>query len=145
MKPHRRVFLAFSIVLGMALLLGAGGGLGSAVAADEPETFPCVAEAGLEKDIAPEASLEEFACFLKTWKGAETLHFKVRLKNVSDQPQRFRVNIFLGNGKGVGGLIPRKTKGGLVEPGASAEFAYPVKGMTDKPCSVFLRIMTMNP
>ena len=145
MKPHQRMFLASSMVLGMVLLLGAGGGPGSAFAADAPETFPCVAEGGLEQEIAPEVSLEEFVCFLDTWKGAETLHFKVRLKNVSDRPQRFRVNIFLDNGKAVGGLIPRKTKGGLVEPGASAEFAYPVKGMTDKPCSVFLRIMTMNP
>jgi hypothetical protein len=145
MKPYRRIFLASSMVLGMALLLWAGGGPGQAVAADEPETFPCVAESGLKQEIAPEASLEEFVCFLKSWKGAETLHFKVRLKNVSDQPQRFRVNIFLDNGKAVGGLIPRKTKGGLVEPGASAEFAYPVKGMTEKPCSLFLRIMTMNP
>ena len=73
------------------------------------------------------------------------LHFKVGVKNVSGQPQRFRVNIFLDNDKAIGGLIPRKTKKGLVKPGATASFVYPVKGMSDKANAVTLLIKKMSP
>jgi hypothetical protein len=66
------------------------------------------------------------------------------VKNVSAEPQRYRVNLFLDNGKAVGGLLPSKTKKGLVEPGQTASFTYPVKGMTEKPGSIFLRIGTMG-
>ena len=57
------------------------------------EVFPCVAEGKLDKTIADEASLEEFSCVFKKWEGADTLHFKVALKNVSSEPQRYKVNI----------------------------------------------------
>jgi hypothetical protein len=63
---------------------------------------------------------------------------------VSDTPQRYRVNIFLDNGKAVGGLLPRKTKKGLVKPGQTVSFVYPVKNMTRKPGSIDIRITTMG-
>ena len=76
--------------------------------------------------------------------GAETLHFKVAVKNVTDQPQRYKVNLFLDNGKAVGGLIPSTTKKGLVKPGETDSFVYPVKGMDHQAKSVMLRISTMS-
>ena len=100
------------------------------------EVFQCVADSNLEKNIAPEASLEEFTCVFKKFEGGNNLHFKVALKNISKQPQRYKVNIFLDNGKAVGGLIPRKTKDGLVQPGETASFVYPVTKMTQKPKAV---------
>ncbi|MBW2103245.1 MAG: hypothetical protein JRH05_11335 [Deltaproteobacteria bacterium] len=133
-----------------ALLLAAlacGGLLLGGCAAQKPkpgEPFSCVAPGKLEKQIVPEASLQEFSCFFKKWKGSETLHFKVAVKNVSTGPRRFRVNIFLDNGKAVGGLIPRKTKKGLVKPGQTASFIYPVKGMDEKPGAVTLIIRTIS-
>ena len=108
------------------------------------EVFPCVADGKLDKTIAAEASLEEFSCVFKKWEGADTLHFKVALKNVSSEPQRYKVNIFLDNGKAVGGLIPRKTKKGLVQPGATASFVYPVKNMTKEPKGITLNVRTMS-
>jgi hypothetical protein len=72
------------------------------------------------------------------------LHFNVAVKNVSDTPQRFRVNIFLDNGKAVGGLIPRKTKDGLVPPGETATFVYPVKDMDRGPKAVTVMVKTMS-
>jgi len=116
----------------------------SPVWAAEGEGSACVAPDQLEKTIAPEAELETFACLFKEWKGNETLHFKVVIKNVSDKAQRFRVNIFLDNGKAVGGLIPRKTKKGLIEPGKTGSFVYPVKGMQNTPKSLMLKISTMG-
>ena len=108
------------------------------------EVFPCAADSKIEKTIAPEAELADFSCVLKKWEGSDTLHFNVSLKNISDQPQRYRVNIFLDNGKAVGGLIPRTTKGGLVEPGQTASFVYPVGGMDCGPKSIVLMVKTMS-
>jgi len=117
---------------------------GQVLAGSDSETFACVPQANLDQTIAPQARLEDFSCSLKKWKGEKVLHFHVKIKNVSEKPQRFRVNIFLDNGKAVGGLIPRKTKKGLVKPGASAAFVYPVRGMTGKPQAVTLLIKTMG-
>lgn len=115
-----------------------------AMASQHGETFACIADDKLEKTVAPEAELEAFTCSYKKWEGSETLHFNVTVKNVSDKDQRYKVNIFLDNGKAVGGLIPRKTKEGLVKPGESASFTYPVKGMAEKPQAVILTIKTLS-
>ncbi len=132
--------LALAVAI-MGLVISIAG-----CAANKPkpgEEFACVPAGKLEKNIAPEAALEEFNCVFKKWKGSETLHFKVALRNVSQEPQRYRVNIFMDNGKAVGGLIPRKTKKGLVQPGQTASFVYPVKGMDTPPKAVTLIIRTM--
>ena len=105
----------------------------------------CVSPDNLEQDIVSAAQLEAFTCSFKRWEGVETLHMKVTIKNVSAQPQRFRVNIFLDNGKAVGGLIPRKLKSGLVKPGEAGSFVYPVKDMPQKPKEIFLIISTSQP
>jgi hypothetical protein len=105
--------------------------------------FACAQEGKISKEISPEAELEGFSCFFKRWDGAKALHFKVVVKNVSDKPQRFKVRIFLDNGKAVGGLLPRKTKKGLMKPGQTAAFTYPVK-VKDKPGSIELYITTMG-
>ncbi len=114
------------------------------VSANAGESFPCAKDSDINKMIAPEASLEDFSCFVKRWDSADTLHFKIAVKNVSSEDQRFKVNIFLENGKAVGGLLPRKTKKGLVKPGATAKFSYPVKGVTKVSGKIDLIIKTMS-
>ena len=105
------------------------------------ETFAC---GPVDEEICAEAELAALTCEFKTWEGADVLHFNVAVKNLSDQPQRFKVNLFLDNGKAVGGLLPRKTKKGLIAPGQTASFTYPVGGMTTAPESVALMIKTMG-
>ena len=107
-------------------------------------SFPCAGKGKLIRATSPEAKLAGFDCKFKKWKGQKVLHFNVKIKNVSDVPQRYKVNIFMDNDKAVGGLIPRKTKKGLVKPGATAGFSYPVKGMTTKPGAVTLLVKTMS-
>ena len=141
MKRFKHAARLLGIIAILACLVGAG------CAGPKPkpgEIFPCAADSKIEKNIAPEAELTDFSCMLKNWEGSDTLHFNVALKNVSDQPQRYRVNIFLDNGKAVGGLIPRKTKDGLVEPGQTASFVYPVSGMVSGPKSIMLMVKTMS-
>ncbi|MDA3789533.1 MAG: hypothetical protein PF503_13705 [Desulfobacula sp.] len=130
------------------LLIFAAGVLaltGCMTATPKPgEVFSCAKDSDLNKIIAPEAALENFSCVIKKWGGANTLHFYVAVKNISNEDQRFKVNIFLENGKAVGGLLPRKTKKGLIKPGAIAKFTYPVKGMIAAPGKIDLIIKTMS-
>lgn len=140
MKPSKWT-LSWCIVFLAVAALSFGGGVGATAGAAE-KCFPCTDVKNIEKHITPKAELEDFSCYMKKWKGAEALHFKISLKNVSDTPQRYRVQIFLDNGKAVGGLIPRKTKKGLIKPGKVVTFGYPVKGMTDKPETVLLKVST---
>ena len=137
MRHNKKAFSLLVLIAGAFVLVWAGG-------AQAAETFACVPEGKIEKDISAAAELTEFVCFLKRWESAETLHFKVSVKNVSSTDQRFRVNIFLDNGKAVGGLLPRTTKKGLVKPGQTASFAYPVKGMTQNSGALTLRITTIG-
>ena len=141
MKRFQHVVRILGIIAVLACLVCVG------CAGPKPkpgEVFPCAADSKIEKSIAPEAELADFSCVLKEWNGSDTLHFNVAVKNVSDQPQRYRVNIFLDNGKAVGGLIPRKTKKGLVQPGETASFVYPVKGMDRGPKSLTVMVKTMS-
>lgn len=118
---------------------------GCAKTAPEPgEIFSCTDDSCINKTVAPEAFLESFSCVLQKWKGADTLHFNVAIKNISQTDQRFKVNIFLENGKAVGGLLPRKTAKGLVKPGQTIRFSYPVKGMDSRPGNIDLIIKTMD-
>ena len=109
-----------------------------------PDVFECVPAEKLEKSIHHEAELVEFSCSFKEWKGSKTLHYKVAVKNTGDAEARYRVNIFMDNGKAVGGLMPRKTKKGLVKPGDTASFVYPVKNQTVSPKEVTLRVSTIG-
>jgi hypothetical protein len=99
----------------------------------------------LNLDIAPQAQLAGLTCSFKKFEGVDTLHMKVAVKNISNQPQRYRINIFLDNSKAMGGLIPRSLKDGLVQPGQTVSFEYPFLQMTDKPKEVFLRVTTSEP
>jgi hypothetical protein len=104
----------------------------------------CNKSADVTTTIAPEASLEDFSYVIKKWNGEDTLHFIVAVKNISNKDQRFKVNIFLPDGKAVGGLIPRKIKKGLIKPGQTAKFIYPVRGMDSAPGKIDLFIKTMH-
>jgi hypothetical protein len=109
-------------------------------AAAAGDSFACVAEDKLEKDIAPGAELAELSCTFDRYEGEEVLHVKVGVKNTGEKDQRFRVNLFFDNGKAVGGLLPRQTKKGLVKPGEVASFVYPVVAMKDKPAAMTLKV-----
>ncbi len=140
MKREKR-FGSFCVLFWVAVVLCLSSGAGVKAQAAE-ETVACAGQ--IDKEISPEAQLVSLDCFFKKWEGVNTLHFKVSLKNVSDKPQRYRVNIFMDNGKAVGGLIPRKTKKGLIKPDQTVSFVYPVKNMTEKAGIIDLRITTMG-
>ena len=143
MKPIKGVlcwWMGCLVVVGL-VLTGCSTGY---TPKNAPDVFACVAEDKLEKDIAPEAQLQELSCSFKKFEAMQTLHIKVAVKNVSSSDQRFRVNVFLDNDKAVGGLIPRKTKKGLVKPGDTQSFVYPVSQMPKQPKKIMLKIGTVS-
>ena len=144
MKQVKRaaVWLAvLTAAVGMALTGCAGKGL---TPKDAPPQFLCAVDNNVDIDIEGAVQLEDFSCSFKKYEGAEYLHFYVSLKNLSDKAQRYRVNIFLDEDRAVGGLIPRSTTKGLVEPGKTASFTYPVKGAVRQPREVILKIRPVD-
>ncbi len=146
MKKAKGVIWVTMAVLALAGLLLAAGcqSVPQKSAKASPEYFACAPKEKLTYSIAPEAEVTDFRCYIAKYKKVPSLYFLVTIKNVSKEPQRYRVNIFLDNGKAVGGLIPRKTKKGLVKPGATATYKYPVKGMGHKAGAVELIVKTMS-
>ena len=142
MKELRRASIGLTLILAFAglVLTGCSGAQTKA----DADPAACVAPGKLEQILSPEVELTELTCAFKKWEGTETLHFTVGVKNISAQPQRYKVNIFLDNGKGVGGLIPRTTKKGLVDPGKTESFVYPVPAMPAKPKAITLKISTLS-
>ncbi len=141
MRQHQHKFAWAWLVIIVGIMVLAGC---SAPKPKPGESFSCAKASDINQTIAPEASLEDFSCVLKPWEGEDTLHFKVAVKNISAEDQRFKVNIFLENGKAVGGLLPRTTKKGLMKPGEAMEFEYPVKGVNGYPGKIDLVIKTLS-
>ncbi|MBU1584875.1 MAG: hypothetical protein KKE44_19270 [Proteobacteria bacterium] len=135
----KRLWLLLIFTAGMLALAGC------MTATPKPgEVFSCAEDSNVNKTLAIEAALENFSCVIQRYEGADTLHFNVAVKNISNEDQRFKVNIFLENGKAVGGLLPVKTKNGLIKPGDTATFTYPVTGMNCAPGKIDLFIKTMQ-
>ena len=103
------------------------------------------AEAGsIDAQVAATAEVVGFDCSFKDYKGVKSLYFDVKLKNISSTDQRYRVNLFLDNGKAVGGLLPRKGKPPVIKPGEEAAFSYPLQGMAEKAGNVTLMVKTVS-
>jgi hypothetical protein len=129
------------VLLFMALIIAALG-LGGCAAVQKDWGLGCCQP--MVESIAPEAELVSLTCEQKKFDGVDSVWFHVAIKNISQSDQRFRINIFLDNGKGVGGLLPRKTKKGLVKPGAVAKFSYPAKGVAQIPAEMMVIIKTVS-
>ena len=133
--------LSMLILLGCTLAL-TGFTASNSMAASSG--LSCVEAGSIDAQVATEAEVVGLNCFFKDYKGVKSLHFEVKIKNVSSADQRYRVNLFLDNGKAVGGLLPRKGKPPVVKPGEEASFTYPFKAMADKAGDVTLLVKTVS-
>ncbi len=100
--------------------------------------------ADVEWDVAPSAKVEKFACYVGNFKGKKMLIYEITVKNVSNTPKRFRVNIINPTGKSVGGLIPRKGKPPVLKPGEAKSFKYPVPAYTEVPKKLIVSIRELK-
>ena len=140
MKLQRNLPMLILLACTLALTGCASGGLMGAT----PSDLSCAEAGSIDAQVAAEAEVVGFDCSFKAYKGVKSLHFDVKLKNVSSANQRYKVNIFLDNGKAVGGLLPRKGKPPVVKPGEEASFSYPLQGMAEKAGNVTLLVKTLS-
>lgn len=105
-------------------------------------------DAKIQWDVCEEAELTAFSCELAQYEGKDSLIFTVGIKNISDKPLRYRLNIFLDDlDKGFGALVPRKSKvkgePAAIEPGQSETVTVPFIKTNErsKKISVFVETM----
>lgn len=130
------------VVLAVMILAAALLGLAGTALAGGPAAPSCAAD--IDYRIAPGAELTAVSCEIKDYKGEPSLWFHFTLKNTCTEPTRYRINVFLPNGKAVGGLVPRKGKPPVVAPGAEVKVKYPFKGVTAKPESLEIMVKAMG-
>ena len=114
-----RIKTVLMLVITLGCFFSAYAMAGSSQKADDTEIA-----ANIVYDLPPSAKITKVAYFYEAYKGAPTLHIEVGLKNVTDHPQRYRVNILLPEGPAVGGMYPRKKK--AIEAGETLETKFPV-------------------
>lgn len=141
MRGQKRTCL---LAMGLALVLAAGLMAGCATTG-QPEKLGC--DGKIQWDVAPQGEITSFECAPGTHGGESALIFNVAVKNVTDQPQRYRLNIFLLDmDKAAGHLIPRKGKPPIVEPGKEATVKIPFikTDMMSKDMLVVLKTLSLE-
>ena len=99
----------------------------------------------IEWDVASEAEIVDFSCAMGKKGPDPALIYTVAVKNVSDKPHRFRLNIFLLDmDKAAGHLIPRKGKPPQVAPGDTETVKVPFIKTTTMPRKIHVRVVPMS-
>ena len=140
MKQMKKVIpiLVLCLALGVWLAGCASSGKG------KPETVNC--DARISWDVTEEAKLTNFGCVLDKHGGQDSLIFTVDLMNPTEQPHRYRVNVFLEDmDKAAGHYVPRKGNPPVLEPGKSATVVIPFIGTTERSKKIMVKVTTMSP
>jgi hypothetical protein len=101
--------------LSLFLLLGLV--LSSSITADAADLKP-------KLQVVKSAQVTNVSYEVKPYKGKDRLHVTVELKNVTKEPKRYRVNIWLPDGVSGGGFYPRKGK--AMEAGKTLSQTFPM-------------------
>jgi hypothetical protein len=135
MKRLKHASMMSVLILGLMGMFWQVGWAGEGA----PEKINCDAE--IAWDVIKEAKLTQFDCVLGKHGGQPALIFSVGLKNPTDKPLRYRINIFLEDmDKAAGHLVPRKGKSPELAPGEAATVKIPFIG-TDKESQKILVIV----
>lgn len=134
-----RIFLLLAL-LGMVLALA-----GCATAPPPNVKAVSCAASKIEWEVAQEAEITEFGCEMGKKGMDPALIYTVGLKNVTDRPLRFRLNIFLLDlDKAAGHLVPRKGKPPQVAAGATAKVTIPFIKTTTMPSKIHVLVAPMS-
>ncbi len=108
-----------------------------------PEKTNCDAEIAWE--VVNEAKLTQFDCAMGEHGGQPALIFSVGIMNPTDNPLRYRINIFLEDmDKAAGHLVPRKGKPPVVEPGKAATVKIPFIGTGNESKKILVVVKTIS-
>lgn len=99
----------------------------------------------IEWEVAKSAEILKFSCAMGKQGMDPALIYTVELKNVTDKPLRYRVNIFLLDmDKAAGALVPRKGKPPAVAPGETASVKIPFIKTTAMPAKMLVRVAPLS-
>ncbi|MBW2040073.1 MAG: hypothetical protein JRI46_10885 [Deltaproteobacteria bacterium] len=113
----------FVIIVGVVILLF-GGMTFLGCATLSPEAGKT--KEAITYEVCPSAEITKVDYFMKKYKGAPRLHFTVAIKNISKEPKRYRLQIFLPEGPSSGGFYPRKGKPPVIKPGQEHSRTFPM-------------------
>jgi len=116
----RKKTLWLLIMMFLAMVLAAGCASYKATVAENSNIE------AIDFDLCPSVKITKVCYYMKAYKGAPRLHFDVTIKNVSAEPKRFRLAIFLPDGAAGGGFYPRKGKNPVIKPGAELSRTFPM-------------------
>jgi len=118
---------AFRWIVGLSVLLFAGLWLTGCATLGSAAHEEGIAS-NIVYEVAESAEITKVAYYFKEYKGSTRLHMDLTVKNISPETKRFRVNIFLPEGPGGGGLYPRKVKGDVkgIEAGQEHTRVFPM-------------------
>jgi hypothetical protein len=77
-------------------------------------------------DVVPSAQITKVNCYFKEFKGRETIHFEISVKNISAEPKRFKLKIFILDGPSAASLYPRSEKPPVLAPGKVYMYPLPL-------------------
>jgi hypothetical protein len=96
-------------------------------------------------DVDPQAEIMDFSCAMGQHAGEDSLIFTTGLKNVGQQPVRFRLAIFLDEmDKAVAYLVPTSGKPPVLAPGADATVKIPFMKHTVMPGKIQVIVTTVR-
>ncbi len=140
-KRHSHASWLQNLLMVMAFIFLAVGGC--ATRGKPPVEAKCPAD--IEWQVAPEAQITQFECAMGTHDKEVALIFKVGIKNVTDKPLRYILNIFLEDmHKGAGSLIPVKGKPPVVESGKVETVTVPFIKTAELSKKVMVVVETMQ-
>ena len=112
------------IFLNVVMIALASTLLWSCASSNKPAELNCAG--AVEWQICKDAQITSFACELGSFKKKPALVYTVAVKNNSDKPHRYRLNIFLlDQDKAAGHLVPRKGKPPVIKPGETVTVKIP--------------------
>jgi len=127
----------------LILCLALGVWLGGCAGKGAPEKTNC--DARIKWDVTDAAKLTQFDCALGKYGGQPSLIFTVGIQNPTQQPYRYRVNIFLEDmDKAFGHYVPRTGKPPVVDPGKTATVKIPFIGTDKLAKKVMVMVTTMS-
>jgi len=135
----------------VAFLVGAAGlvfsGMISGCASTPPANVKAV-QCEADKivwEVAQEAEIAEMSCAMGSHELEPSLIYTVTLKNASDQPQRYRLHIFLEDmDKAAGFLVPIKGNPPVLAPGAQETVKIPFMKTTTWSAKTVVRVRTIS-
>jgi len=137
MKKLKKVIPILILCLAMGVWLAGCAGKGA------PEKTNC--DTRIKWDVVELVKLTQFDCAVGEHSGQTSLIFTVGLENPTDQPYRYRVNIFLEDmNKAAGHYVPRKGKPPVVNPGKTETVKIPFIGTDKMPKKVSVMVTTMS-